>query len=76
MTKLMLQIELQPFRVPNYVIAVGNPGKREDGFQEAPKYPLSDLSAETLEQMCREFRAEVFRKADKSPPDYPTANAA
>lgn len=30
---------------------------------EAPKYALSKLTAETLAELCDQFRAEVFKKA-------------
>jgi len=66
--KATMQVELQPFQTPNFVRAVTKPGKREDGIQESPCYPLSDLDAETLDKLCRDFRAEVFRKAGKEQP--------
>jgi len=56
-------IELQPFSVPNFVRHVVRLGKRQDGFKESPAIPLSELSAETLENMCTEFRTSVFLKA-------------
>lgn len=65
---LTLQVELQPFQTPNFVRAVVKPGKREDGMQEAPSYPLSDLDADTLDKLCQDFRSEVFRKAGKQQP--------
>lgn len=43
-------------------------GKREDGFKEAPCYPLSDLDSFTLHKLCEDFRDEVFRKAGKEQP--------
>lgn len=66
--KATLQVELQPFQTPNFVRAVQKPGKREDGMQEAPCYPLSDLDSLTLDKLCNAFRAEVFRKAGKEQP--------
>lgn len=66
--KATLQVELQPFQTPNFVHAVVKPGKREEGFKEAPCYPLSDLSAETLDRLCSNFRDEVFHKAGKVQP--------
>lgn len=32
--KATLEVELQPFQVPNFVRPVAKPGKREDGFVE------------------------------------------
>jgi hypothetical protein len=66
--KATLQVELQPFQTPNFVRAVMKPGKSEDGMQEAPCYPLSDLDIATLDRLCSDFRAEVFIKAGKEQP--------
>ena len=66
--KATLIVELQPFQTPNFVRAVAPPGKREDGMQETACYPLSDLDSGTLDRLCNEFRAEVFRKAGKEQP--------
>jgi len=63
-----LQVELQPFLVPNFVRAVGKVGLKQDGLQELPGYPLSDLDAETLSRLCDDFRDEVFKKAGKQQP--------
>ena len=60
-------IDLHPFQVPNFVRQVMPARPRQDGFTEAPAIPLSDLSAETLEAMCAEFRRAVFEKAGKTP---------
>jgi len=61
-------IDLLPFNVPNYVLVVPKTGKREDGFTESPKFALSELSVETLEELCAQFRREVFIKAGKVAP--------
>lgn len=66
--KATLEVELQPFQTPNFARAVMKPGKREDGMQEAPCYPLSDLDPLTLDKLSSDFRAEVFRKAGKEQP--------
>lgn len=57
------EIELTPFNVPNFVFAKGKPVRRQDGFHPAPGIPLRDLSPETLDKLCREFRDSVFAKA-------------
>jgi len=56
-------VELQPFTVPNYVTVKMPPGKREDGFREAPKYALHELDNRTLIRLCDEFKDAVLRKA-------------
>jgi len=67
--KIKMEVDLVPMTVPNYVIAVTPPGKRQDGFAEGPKYKLSELSEQVLSQLCNEFRAEIFKKAGKDDPD-------
>lgn len=62
-------IELHPFTVPNFARQVQPVGRREDGWKETPAIPLAELSAETLEAMCAEFRRAVFEKAGKMPPN-------
>ena len=66
--KATIQVELQPFTIPNYVRSVERPGKKEDGFVETIAYPLSDLDSFTLDRLCQQFRNEVFRKAGKEQP--------
>jgi hypothetical protein len=61
-------VELQPFTVPNYVRQSMPPVKRQDGWHEAPIHPLGDLDAETLAQLCDDFRRAVFEKAGKADP--------
>ena len=67
-----MKIKIKPWIVPSFVSAEMPPGKREDGFHpdSVPKWKLSELDAETLDAQCREFRAEVFRKAGKKDPQY------
>jgi hypothetical protein len=33
-----------------------------------PKWSLKEVDAETLAKMCDDFRAEIFRKAEKPDP--------
>lgn len=60
---MMHKVELRPFTIPNFVIQVVPARPRQEGFSEAPKYHLSELSNETLSSMCNEFRDGVFAKA-------------
>lgn len=64
----VMRVRLLPFSTPNYVIAASEPVMRQDGFKEAPKWPLSELDAETLAAMCDDFRAAIFKKAGKPDP--------
>ena len=63
-----ITVKLKPFSVPNFVVGEVPYHSRQDGLQEAPKYHLSELSAETLSEMCDEFRRSVFEKAKKDDP--------
>jgi hypothetical protein len=65
---MKMNIELKPFNTPNFVIQKVAAGKRQDGFTEAPKYSLCEIPAETLDELCNEFRAEIFKKAKKKDP--------
>lgn len=63
-----MNIELQPFQTPNFVIGIMAPKPRQEGFVQPPTWPLAEVDAETLAKMCDAFRAEVFRKAGKADP--------
>ncbi len=66
--KATMEVELQPFQTPDFVFAVSKPALKQQGMQELPRYPLSDLDPMTLDRLCDDFRAEVFRKAGKEQP--------
>lgn len=66
--KPTIEIDLQPFRTPNFVLPVAKPAKREDGFKESVSYALSELNEAVLSKMCDDFRTEIFRKAGKNFP--------
>ncbi len=61
---LDIPVELEPFRVPNYVM-VAKTTKEEDR-----KFHLKELPAEALERLCDQFRKEVFKKSGKVRPDW------
>lgn len=63
--KITKNVELRPFTVPNYVIQASTPRPREDGFVESPKFHIGELDVETLDQLCAQFRKDVFAKAEK-----------
>lgn len=66
--KITQEIDVQPFMTPNFVITRMPTGKKQDGFQEAPKLPLADVDAATLSMLCDQFRSDVFAKAGKKDP--------
>lgn len=63
-----IETELKPFPVPDFVYEQVDPRPKQEGFKELPKHALKDLSVETLDKLCDEFRQEVFRKANKQDP--------
>jgi len=66
--KASIEVELQAFTVPNYVLTVQPPRLRQEGMVETPKLSLSDLDSSTLDRLCKEFRTAVFEKAGKQQP--------
>ncbi len=54
------EIELLPFSVPNYVLV-------KFGVSDNGKFHLSEVSTETLEALCKQFRENVLAKAAKGP---------
>lgn len=65
--KADLHIEIELFTVPNFA----RRKQAGTGRGDEMSIPLSDLSPETLESLCDEFRREVFKKAGKSRPPQP-----
>jgi len=68
MSKITKDVELLPFRVPNYVIQKMPVRPRQEGFHEAPKYHLSELDTETLISLCDQFKVAVLIKAGQPDP--------
>lgn len=64
-----IKIKLKPFLTPNFALMESPPRSRQEGFNaERNTVPLSELSVEALDELCQEFRANVFQKAGKSDP--------
>ena len=61
-----MKIELNPFIVPNFVMAKLPLRPWQEGFHEGPTWALSEVDASDLGQLCDQFRDEVFRKAGKT----------
>ena len=68
-------VKLQPWPTPSFV--VGEPSQSVPSgpvprglgtIGAAPTWPLCELDASTLAELCDTFRAEVFRKAGKADP--------
>lgn len=65
-----LNVDLQPWVTPNFVILEMPPAQRQDGFKEGPKLSLAEVDTDTLALQCDAFRAEVFRSAGKVDPAF------
>jgi hypothetical protein len=63
-----MKVRLQPFQVPDYVIAESRPGLKQDGLVENPKWHLRDVDDKTLSELCDQFRHDVFTKAGRVDP--------
>lgn len=61
---MKVEIEIQPFTIPNYVI-LKIPGDSNTRTEGAKTLPLKELSSETLDKLCEDFKSEVFKKAGK-----------
>ena len=61
MTDLKHQIKLKPWRVPNFAIA------ELSGEPKEMSIPIHQLSDETLEAMCKNFRDALFAKKVATP---------
>lgn len=66
--KATIEVKIQPFQVPDFVLAETEAKLKQEGMVETPKYALSELSADTLEELCEEFKKSVFEKAGKGRP--------
>ncbi len=62
--KASIEIDLQPFSIPNFVRPTENPDVTRDQLA----IPLSSLDSMTLSRLCDEFRNAVFEKAGKQQP--------
>lgn len=60
-----IKLDTIPWNVPNFV-RLNNTKSHPAG--DTTGLPLKSVPAETLAQMCDEYRAEVFRKAGKKDP--------
>lgn len=49
--------------IPNYIIAESNPVQRQDGFSEAPKFGIEELTDEQLRALGAEWTEELVRRA-------------
>lgn len=61
---LKMEMDIQPFSIPQYVFAKSKPGLKQDGFQENPKQALKELISDILDKLCIKFCKDVFKQAE------------
>ena len=57
------KVKLQPMIIPDYVLTEPKVGTRQEGMIGTPKFHLSELSEETLIELCDDFKQRVLEKA-------------
>lgn len=57
------KVKLQPIKTPNFVFAEEPPRSRSEGFKEGAKFHISELDDDTLDELCRQFKDDLFAKA-------------
>lgn len=67
--KAQIDVEIEPFSTPNFARVAGK--NLDQNRDDSAAVALSTLDALTLERLCDDFRAEVFRKAGKQRPPQP-----
>lgn len=69
--KMNIDVEIVPFRVPLYVRSTipDDMGGADNNYIGKRKYLLEELSLETLESLCSEFRLNVLKAAKKCYPE-------
>ena len=66
------QLSLRPFTVPDRVYHDSPARPRQEGFGTGSMtFLIAELPVETLDALCQEFRAGVFRLAMKRDPKIP-----
>jgi len=61
--KANIEVEIIPFKVPDSISIIRKSRFSESGTEISDGFILSDLSNNTLSDLCDEFRASVFEKA-------------
>jgi len=60
-----INIELEPWVVPNFVRQKTKPSMRQEGYKEGLSISIKDLDEDVLSDLCDEFRQGIFKKAGK-----------
>lgn len=59
-----MNVKLKKFQVPNFVVEEA----QTEHVTGSIGWPLSEIDAPTLSDLCDDFRREVFRKAGRVDP--------
>ena len=68
MSDVTVKIKIKPFTVPRTVYMDLPPRPKQEGMTVPQHYFVKDLDAETLSQLCDEFRKSIFELAEKTDP--------
>lgn len=63
-----LKLKVKSWQTPNFVLAEMPTRPKQDGIISVPQWPLQDVDAAVLAELCDEFRREIFLKAGKNDP--------
>ena len=60
--KIMTEIELKPFQVPNFARA------KQQTEEDAPGFSVSDISQDALDGLALQWISDLYKKAGKQSP--------
>lgn len=60
-------LKLKSWTVPNFATVEALPRHRQEGYNVAQTIPVTELSAEALSALAREWLTELYQKAGKTP---------
>lgn len=69
MKAALINYSLKPWQTPNFATVELPPRPKQEGIVALPSVPLNELSDEALDILVEQWRAEVYRKAQKLPPE-------
>jgi hypothetical protein len=69
MWRVTIDVEIEPFRVPNFLVPKQKYTEDKDPSNSVPAIPLREADPKLLDQLCKRFREDVFAKAGKPDPE-------
>lgn len=64
-----LPMKLKPWTTPNFATVELPPRPKQDGVVALPAIPLADLTEEAVDDLVKQWRAEVYKKANMLLPE-------